>query len=413
MDTNCTNDRSWQFKKNTTVNRPGYEWAHGSRTGGSVGRAKTGLTVSQGKMPACEGSSIGIPRWEAFIGSVRTRVVSGVIAVALSAGAMAQQSAPREARYPLGVDSTGVPWSVVVALNKPLTVFGSRNLQVKTREPLDLELYGVIDSHNAAWIVDQKGRGVRVKLSDGTATEFRVPVSRTLRGLAVSDDKLYFTDTVGADGLSVQQMDFVSGRRQTIAKLDAKWSLHGLISGKHHLWIALSTGLMPGRHTIELVAVDWATGKVVLRSRREMPLAQTPWTTFEVVESEDGGAWVANGSTSRIERLAISGAWQGWSLGGRTPSNLVAARFGAACLLRRQQAPKDEGYDLPGVPAPGLRVLSREIVAIQEGSRELLTTTIDADATLSADGAGGVRVDGQRRLSLAGGRLQIVPEQSR
>ncbi len=34
-----------------------------------------------------------------------------------------------------------------------------------------------------------------------------------------------------------------------------------------------------------------------------MPMAAQAWTNFELVEAEDGAAWVADGPSARVERL--------------------------------------------------------------------------------------------------------------
>jgi hypothetical protein len=138
-----------------------------------------------------------------------------------------------------------------------------------------------------------------------------------------------------------------------------------------------------------------------------MRWANPPWSHFEVVEAEDGAAWVATGHSGQVERLDASGKWQGWSLDGRTPSKLVAAHFGAACLLEQLQVTKDPHF--PGAPVEGPTVLRREIAAFQPGSSKFMTCPLETDVNLSADRDSGVQFAGRGRLSLDGGRLKIVP----
>jgi len=315
---------------------------------------------------------------------------------------------PRVVFHAIGTDSKGTAWQVRLSVDEPMQVLGAGNFQVKTKEPLDFHAYATIDARDMAWVVDCKGRGVRVKLTDGAAEELRVPVSMQLvGGIAMRDGKLYFGDSGGAGGRTVRRMDAASGETKTLLTLGAEWSVYRMLPGKRRLWIVTWTGLASSRHNIELAALDWAGGDVTLQSRLEMPWADPPWSMFEIVEAEDGAAWVADGHSGRVERLDASGKWQGWALDGRTPSKLVAARFGAACVLEQLQATK--GPHFPGAPAEVPTVLRREIAAFQQGSPKFMTCPVKADVNLSADRDGGVRVEGQRRLSLEGGRLQIVP----
>ena len=336
------------------------------------------------------------------------RNATGALLVALLATAHAL-TPPRVMFRAIGTDSKGVVWQVRTAVNEPLVVLGAKKFPVKTREPFDLfEIHAAIDSRDTAWIVDGKGRGVRVKLADGVAEEFRVPVSMQLvGGIAARDGKLYFGDSGGSVGRTVRQMDVVSGETKTLATLGAEWSVHTVVSGKRRLWIAAWTGFAPSRHSIELIALDWAEGNIALRSQRDMPWSNPHWSKFELVEAENGAAWVANGYSGRVERLDASGTWQGWSLDGRTPSKLVAARFGAACLLQQLQPPK--GPQFSGGPIQSPTVLRREIAAFQPGSTKFIMCPVETDVSLSADRDGGVRVEGRGRLSLEGGRLHIVP----
>ncbi len=105
----------------------------------------------------------------------------------------------------------------------------------------------------------------------------------------------------------------------------------------------------------------------------------------------------------------MSGEWQGWPLGGRMPSNLVVAPFGAACLLRRFKPPTDT-REFEGMPFERPTVLSREIAAFLPGTGQVLTVPVDADVRLLPDRDGGVRVEGRGRLSIESGQLRIVPE---
>jgi streptogramin lyase len=319
---------------------------------------------------------------------------------------------PRETVHAVGTDSKGVVWKVRTAVGEPMLVIGVRNFSVKTQEPFDLfETYAAIDSRDTAWIVDGKGRGVRVKLADGAAEEFRVPVSKQLvGGIAVTDGKLYFGDSDALGGRAVRRIDVASSAMETLLTWNVQWSSPRLWPHKGHLWITNSSGLTSSQRVLELVALDWLSGKVVRRAQREMPLAAQAWTNFELVEAEDGTAWVADGPSVRVERLDASGTWKGWSLDGRTPSNLVTARFGAACLLRRLQPP--QGPQFPGGPIQPPTVLRREIAAFQADSGEIMTCPVETDVSLSADRDGDVRVEGRGRLSLEGGRLHIVPAAS-
>lgn len=337
-----------------------------------------------------------------------TASAAGALLLMLIATASAL-TPPRETVHAVGTDSRGVVWKVRIAVGEPMLVIGAQNFPVKTREPFDLfETHAAIDSRDTAWIVDGKGRGVRVKLADGAAEEFHVPVSRQLvGGIAVADGKLYFGDSDASGERAVRRMDVASSAVETLLTWDVQWSSPSLCPRKRYLWITSSSAPTTSKRVLELIALDWASGKVVRRSQREMPLAAQAWTDFELVEAEDGTAWVADGRSARVERLDASGTWQGWSLNGRTPSNLVAARFGAACVLRELQAPK--GPQFPGGPNQSPTVLRREIAAFQPESSTFLTCPVDADVTFSVDRDGGVRVEGRGRLSLEGGRLQIVP----
>lgn len=316
---------------------------------------------------------------------------------------------PRETYHKLGTDSKGATWQLRVALNEPLTVFGTQRFVIPTREPFDLfEIHAVIDASDVAWIVDGKGRGVRVHLSDGKAEEFRVPVSRQLvGGIAVRDGKLFFGENPATGTRSVRQLDLASGAVKTVLTLEGAWSTYRLAAGPRRVWAVNWTGLASPEDTIELVALDWVTGAASTRGRRSMPRAAYVEGTLTVVEAPDGAAWVANGYTQRIERLDGSGRWQGWGLDGRTPSNLMPAPFGAVCVLRRLKPPKDT-RTLEGVPFEQPSVLSREIGAFIPDAAQFLVLPVDADVRLIADPDGGVRVEGLGRLSIDAGRLQIA-----
>ncbi|MBL9083105.1 MAG: hypothetical protein JNK76_14920 [Planctomycetales bacterium] len=324
--------------------------------------------------------------------------------------AIAQALPPARVRFhTIGADAKGVIWKVRLSVDEPMLVSGARDIPVKTKDPLDLfEIYAIIDLHDTAWIVDGEGRGVRVKLADGVVEEFRVPVTmQLLGGIVVRDGRLYFGDSGGATGQTVRQMDVASGETKTLLTLAAERTLYKLVPGKLRLWIASCSGLASSRHIIELAALDWAGGNVTLQSQREMPWANPSWNSLEVVEAEDGAAWVATGLSGRVERLDASGMWQGWSLDGLRPSKLVAARFGAACLLEQLQMTK--GPHFPGAPIEVPTLLGREIAAFQPGSPKFMKCPVETDVNLSADHDGSVRVEGRGRLSLEGGRLQIVP----
>jgi hypothetical protein len=202
-------------------------------------------------------------------------------------------------------------------------------------------------------------------------------------------------------------MDIAAGQTKPLLQLEAGWTVYTMHSGRRRLWIAAWNGLTPKQQALELFALDWTTGKLALRSRREMPQAAVPWSLFEVIEAPDGAVWVANGYTGRVERLDESGAWQGWALDGRTPSNLVTARFGAACLLQQlQPAPPAEG---PGGPIQHPVVLRRELAAFRPGTPTFSTVPVETDVKLSADRDGGVRAEGRGQLTLESDRLLIVP----
>jgi len=328
-----------------------------------------------------------------------------LIVLATSASGLTR---PREATQPLGTDSDGAGWQVRVAVDEPLVVFGPRRFSVQTKEPLDLDIHTTIDRRNTAWIVDHQGRGVQVQLADGKAQEFRVPVTvQLIGGIAVADGQMYFADRAGRANSAVRRMDVASGETKTLLTLEAGWTVYTMLSGQRRLWIAAWNGLAVSRHAVELIALDWATGNVALQARREMPWATLRWSTFEVVEAQDGAAWVANGYTGRVERLDESGAWQGWPLDGRTPSNLVAARFGAACLLQQLQPPSEPQFS--GAPIQAPTVLRRELAAFQPGTPTVVTHPVATHVGLSADRAGGVRVEGIGHLALDGGQLLIVP----
>lgn len=204
-----------------------------------------------------------------------------------------------------------------------------------------------------------------------------------------------------------RRMEVASGEVKTLLTLEAGWTVHTMLSGQRRVWIAAWNGLAASQQSMELIALDWATGNVALQGRREMPWATPRWSNFEVIEAQDGAVWIANGYTGRVERMDESGAWQGWPLDGRTPSNLVAARFGAACLLQQLQPPSEPQNSGGPIEAP--TVLRRELAAFQPGTPTFVTYPVETHVSLLADRAGGVRVEGFGQLALENGRLLIVP----
>lgn len=337
---------------------------------------------------------------------ISLRIAVGAVLLGLIVTASAL-TPPRSVLHTVGTDSKGVVWKARLAVDEPLALFGAGNFTIKTREPLDFQVFAAIDSRDTAWIVDCKGRGIRANLADGAAEEFRVPLSGQLvGGIDVAGGRLYFGASDAAGGSAVRWMDIASGAMETLLKWDVQWSLPGLCRRKAHLWIMNSSGPTSGKRVLDLAALDLASGKIVRRSQREMPLAPQAWTVFELVEAEDGAAWVGDGPSGRVERLDAAGTWQGWSLDDRVLSNLVAARFGAACFLKRLQPPKEPHF--PGAPLEQPAVLLREIAAFQPGSNKFMTCPVETDVSLSVDRDGEVWVEGRGRLSLEGGRLQIV-----
>jgi hypothetical protein len=199
-------------------------------------------------------------------------------------------------------------------------------------------------------------------------------------------------------------LDVASGATETLLQWDATWETPKLYPRKRHLWIANNTGPKSGKPRFELVALDWASGKVVQRSQREIPLAAQAGTR-ELIESADGAVWLL--LSARVERLDASGTWQGWALNDRTPSKLVAARFGVVCLLQQFQQPAEPHFS--GSPYRGPAVLRREIAAFQPGMTTFMTYPVETDVNLLPDRNGGVQVEGRGRLLLEGGRLRIAP----
>ncbi len=317
---------------------------------------------------------------------------------------------PRETFHSLGTDSNGAEWQARVSVDEPLNVYGPRAFTVATTERFDLfEIHAAIDERDVAWIADGKGRGVRVTLADGKFEEFRVPVSRQLvGGIAVRQGKLFFGDNPAIGSRTVRQLDLASGTVKPLLTLDGSWWPYALVPGRRVVWAVNWTALAGPQVTLELVALEWLTGATTVRAQRSMPIAAYVEATLRIVEAPDGAAWVANGYTERIERLDGSGAWQGWSLDGRSPSNLVAASFGAACVLQRLKPPKDT-RTFEGMPMERPTVLSREIAVFVPGNASPLTLPVDAEVRLAAERDGGVRVEGRGRLSVDGGKLQISP----
>lgn len=313
---------------------------------------------------------------------------------------------PQEVTRTLGTDSTGAAWQVHASRERPIVLSGPRRLEVQPKEPLDyLEFHTFLDRSNEGWIVDGRGRGVRVNLTDGTSRSFRVPVSQQLiGGIAAADGKLYFGENGAAGNRSVRSMEMASGAVRQVASLDQGWTPLALHLGKQRLWIAAWTGFV-GRHELELIGWDWRQGTIAVRSRTALPWAEPRMNGLELVEADDGAAWFADGYAACVGRLDAGGAWQNWNLGGRTPSNLVWGRDGTACLLRRHEPPRD---DLPpGLQSPA-ELKATQIALFQPGRNEPLvlpaTTT-----TLRPSRDGGVLVGSQGRLAIEGGELRIVP----
>lgn len=324
-------------------------------------------------------------------------------------------SPPREIWHDLGTDSAGGSWRALLSHDQPLKVAGPKQYEVKTKEPLDIfEIHPFIDASDTAWIVDGRGRGVKLKLASGAVEEFRVPIAgQLLGGIVVANGAIYFGEGGGPEGRSVRRWGLASARTETLVPLTGDRSIERVFSGRKHIWLLALERTAKPRHGAELIALDPASGQVLRRSRRELATAESRQWKVEVLESADGAVWLANGYSGRVERFDGEKAWESWELAGRQPSNLVPARFGAACLLERTKV--DERPELRFMGPPPVTLLQREIAVFQPGKTRFLTLNrpVDQSSQLSRDVSGEVLVDGQAKLILEGGELRIVPSRSR
>ena len=103
------------------------------------------------------------------------------------------------------------------------------------------------------------------------------------------------------------------------------------------------------------------------RSKRESAWAERRWSFFQVVESDDGAVWIAEGSSGRVERLDAAGAWQSWALGPFAPADLVPAPFGAVCGLEELEMPDRDAP--PGAPLVRAVAKLHQAAAIQATER--------------------------------------------
>lgn len=329
-------------------------------------------------------------------------------------GGPAQTSAltpPRDATCELGTDSAGVRWRAFLSLDHPPVVEGARRFEIKIKEPLEgLEVFSVIDASDTAWIVDRRGRGVKLKLADGAVEAFQVPNVRQLQGgIASANGALFFGEGGGADGSSIRRWDLKATGTQSLVPLRGSWSILQLVSGRKQVWALLSEGLGEPKLGFELIALDPAGRQVLQRQRREAAWAKERWNV-EAVEGTDGAFWMANGYAGRVERFEGVKGWETWELGGRQPSNLVPGSLGAACLLDEVEIRENPELQFMG-GGRRVNVLRREIAVFQPGKSGMLKLSrpLDQPSRLSRGPGGVVQVEGQGNLALEGGELRLVP----
>lgn len=334
-------------------------------------------------------------------------VISALIVVAAGAS---PTTPPDQVVLHAGYDAQGGSWSVSAGRAQPLRIVGPKTFTPELQAPVEfMSLRATID-RDTLWIADGSPRLLSVSLADGSAKETKLPVPR-ISDLAVRNGTLLaaFSDSAGVS--RVLRFDLAAERGEHIFEVRPPNSLLSIDIGRANTWIATWTGLGPARVRVDLTGVPNAkavAGQPPVRNvlaSREVEWAAERWPGFAVHEDDTGNVWLAHTYAGRVERLDAAGTWTTWTV---APERLVSLTVvgSRALALVATMAP----VDLLAPPGIAQTLLSRSLVVIDPGSKDLLRTSLapgtPVQSLLSAGGR--VWIANSREVRIVDGRAVIT-----